>query len=254
MIGRATARAAEVVLWMGLIWVCLLVITGSDQRTQTLTAAVIWAAPQMAGMIVGPFGQAVSQWIDASRFVLANWVVLLFGVDLLALALVSSHRWAEGWKPEIRLGEWMELPRLGRRQPAPVSVSAVDEINRRFNAWGRVAAASALTGATSLWTWLAEVGIPRAGRGLRKTAHMAGIAGRRVATEPRRLREQVVDAQVLAKRAGATTVRAADRLKEAGIAPQIGWTGGRTPKPPEQLRRSEQNVRPKRNRPERLAS
>jgi len=254
MIWRATATAVEVAIWLALIWVCLLAITGTDQRTQTLTAAVIWAAPQMVGMIVGPFGQSVSQWIDASRFVIADWVVLLFAADLLALALVSSHRQAEGWKPQVRLGEWMELPRLARPWPVPVTVSAVDEINRRFAAWGRVAAAPALAGATSLWTWFAEVAIPRAWRGLRKLAHTAGVAGRHAAIEPRRLGQQVVDIQVLAKPAGATRVTAGDRLKEAGVAPQIGRIGDKTRKPPEKLRRSEKNVLPKGNRPERLAS
>jgi hypothetical protein len=144
---HAAARAAEVVFWLALIWVCLLVITGLDPRTITLTSAVLWAAPQAAGMIVAPLAEGVSRWIEAGRFVIAEWVVLLLAADVLALALVSSHRCAEGWQPRVRLAEWMELPRLAAAQPA--TVSAVDEIDRRIAAWGRVAFAPALAGAAS---------------------------------------------------------------------------------------------------------
>lgn len=252
MIRRATATTAEVVIWLALIWVCVLAVAGPDQHTQTLTAALIWAAPQMAGMVVGPFAESVSRWIDAGRFVIAEWVVLLLAADVLALALVSSHRRALGWQPRVRLGEWMELPRLARPRPAAVTVSAVDEIDRRLAAWGRVAASQALIGATSVGTWFAESAIPRLGRGLQQRTHAVGAAVGRVAIVPKRTPGEIV-AVVRAERSSTTRMRVHDRLK-GGVAPQLGRIGGATPKPPENLQRSERNVSPKGNRPERLAS
>ncbi|HSP08719.1 MAG TPA: hypothetical protein VLU92_03885 [Candidatus Dormibacteraeota bacterium] len=240
MIRRATKTTAEVVIWLAFIWLCLLAVSGPGAHTQSLTAALIWAAPQMAGMLVGPFVEGVSRWIAAGRFVIADWVVLVVAADALALALVSSHRWAEGWQPRVRLGEWMEFPRLARPRPAPVTVPAVDEINRRFAEWGRVAASQALTGATSVGAWFVERAIPGVGRGLQQGAHAVGAAGRRVAIGPQLTR-------------GATRMRAHDRLK-AGVAPQLELIGNTASKPPRTHRRSEKNVSPRSNRPERLAS
>ncbi|HUZ87538.1 MAG TPA: hypothetical protein VNF26_11375 [Candidatus Baltobacterales bacterium] len=231
------------VIWLALIWVCLLVIIGLDQHAQTLTAAVIWAAPQAAVMMVRPLSEGVLRWIEAARFVIADWVVLLFAADVLALALVSSHRWAKGWQPQVRLGEWMELPRPAPLRP--VTVSAVDEINRRFAAWGRVAAAPALTGAAFARTWFAERAIAPVGRELRRAAHAVGAA-------PQRMRAEFV-AALHARRSTAMRSQVQVRLM-GGAAPQMARTDVNSQKPPEKLPRSEKNVVPKDNRPERLAS
>ena len=232
------------VIWLAFVWACLLVITGSDQHTQTLTAAVLWAAPQAAAMIIAPLAEGVSRWIEAVRFVIADWVVLLLAADVLALALVSSHRWAKGWQPQVRLAEWMELPRLAAARPASVTVSAVDEIDRRFAAWGRVAFAPALTGATSAWTWFAERAIAPVGRGFQRTASAVGAA-------PQRLRGEIV-AAARARRSSATP-KVHIRLKSSAT-PQAARIDGNTQEPAEKLPRSERNVVPKGNRPERLAS
>lgn len=227
---HAAVRAAEVVIWLALIWVCLLVITGVDPHTQTLTAAVIWAAPQAAGMIIAPLAEGVARWIEAARFVIADWVVLLLAADVLALALVSSHRWAEGWQPQVRLVEWMELPRLPRSRPAPVTVSAVDEIDRRLAAWGRVAFAPALAGATFA---------------LQKTASALGAA-------PQRLRGEIV-AALSARRSSATRANVHIRLN-GGATPRMARIDGNAQRTAEKVSQSERNVVPKGNRPERLAS
>ena len=215
------------VFWLALIWVCLLVITRLDPRTLTLTSAVLWAAPQAAGMIVAPLAEGVSRWIEAVRFVIADWVVLLLAADVLALALVSSHRWAEGWQPRVRLAEWMELPRLAA--PRPATVSAVDEIDRRIAAWGRVAFAPALAGATSAF---------------QKTASALGAV-------PLRLRGGIAAAR--ARRSSAAGAKVHIRLN-SGTSRQMALIDGNTQKPAEKLPRSERNVVPKGNRPERLAS
>lgn len=225
---HAAARAAEVVFWLALVWVCLLVITGVDPRTQTLTAAVLWASPQAAGMMIAPLAEGVLGWIVAARFVIADWVVLLLAADVLALALVSSHRWAEGWQPRVRLGEWMELPRLAA--PRPATVAAVDEIDRRIAAWGRVAFAPALAGASSAF---------------QKAASAVGAA-------PQRLRGEIA-AAARARRSGDTHAKLHIRLN-SGVTPVMARIDGNTQKPAEKLPRSERNVLPKGNRPERLAS
>lgn len=225
---HAAVRATEVVFWLALIWVCLLVITRLDPRTLTLTSALLWAAPQAAGMIVAPLAEGVSRWIEAGRFVIADWVVLLLAADVLALALVSSHRWAEGWQPRVRLAEWMELPRLAA--PRPATVSAVDEIDRRIAAWGRVAFAPALAGATSAF---------------QKTASAVGAV-------PLRLRGRIV-AAARAGRSSATGAKVRIRLNSGTTRP-MALIDGNTQKPAEKLPRSERNVVPKGNRPERLAS
>jgi hypothetical protein len=237
---RNTPRAVEVALWVGLVWVCILGVTSSrDQQARELTSAAVWGASQMVGAIATVAEQSAVQWLFDRRFYIADWVVLLFGVCLLLLTLLATRREALGWQPRVRLGEWMELPRLDSQpRPARVTVSAVDEINQRFNVWAPVATAAALTWLTLLLIWTGDVVVPTAGRKLKGAALRAEMARRRVAaadwrgllekagSEPRRLTEQVVDIDVLAKRASAMRVKAADWLAEVGTAPQVSWFSG----------------------------
>ena len=237
---RNTPRAVEVVLWIGLIWVCVLGVTSSrDQQARALTAAAVWGASQMVGTLAAVAEQSALQWLFDRRFFIADWVVLLFGVCLLLLTLLATRREALGWQPRVRLNEWMELPRLPpQARPARVTVSAVDEINQRFNVWAPVAGAAALTWLTLLLIWTGDVVVPTTGRKLRGAALRAEMARRRMAaadwrgllekagSEPRRLTEQVVDIDVLAKRASAMGVKAAGWLAEVGAAPQVSWFSG----------------------------
>lgn len=244
---RNTPIAVEIVLWIGLVWVCVLGITGNNApAARALTGAAVWGLSQMVGSVAGLAEQGTFQWLVDRRFAIADWFVLLFGVDLLVLTLMLTRREALGWQPRIRLGgDWMELPRLPRPVPAPVTVSAVDEINRRFNLWAPVATAAALTWLTLLLIWTGDVVIPTTGRKLKGAALRAEMARRRLAatnwhgllekagTEPRRLTEQVVDIDVLARRASAVRSKAAGWLTEMGTAPQVNWFGGYTMLPPE---------------------
>jgi hypothetical protein len=237
---RNTPRAVEVVLWVGLIWVCVLALTSArDQQSRALTGAALWGASQMVGTIAAVAQQSVVQWLFDRRFFIADWVVLLFGVCLLLLTLLMTRREALGWQPRVRLGEWMELPRVNH-QPhrARVTVSAVDEINQRFNVWAPVATAAALTWLTLLLIWTGDVVIPTTGRKLKGAALRAEMTRRRLAaadwrgliekagSEPRRLTEQVVDIEVLARRASAARVKAVDWLAEVGTTPQVSWFSG----------------------------
>jgi len=237
---RNTPRAVEVVLWIGLIWVCVLGVTNvRDRQARELTAAAVWGASQMVGTIAAVAEQSVMQWLSDHRFVIADWVVLLFGVCVLLLTFLATRREALGWQPRVRLGEWMELPRPARKpEPASVPVSAVDEINQRFKVWAPVATAAAMTWLTFLLIWTGDVVVPTTGRKLKGAALRAEMARRRLAasdwrglieragSEPRRLTEQVVDIDVLAGRAAAARVKAADWLSEVGTASRGIWFSG----------------------------
>lgn len=243
---RRTPRAVELALWIGLVWVCVLGVTSThDAQARALTAAAVWGASQMVGSIAGLAGQGAVQWIVDRRFLIAGWVVLLFGVDLLVLTLVLTRRDAFGWQPRVRLREWMELPRVGRPQPARATVLAVHEINHRFNLWAPIATAAVLTWLTLLLIWTGDVVVPTTRRKLTGAALRAEMARRRVAatdwhglieragTEPRRLTEQVVDIDMLGRRAAAMKSKAADWLTEVGSVPQVNWFGGFGALPPD---------------------
>ena len=180
---KNTPRPVELVLWIGLIWVCVLGAAGiHDQQTRALITATVWVATQIIGSLIIVAGQSVVQWLYGNRFLIADWAVLLVGVDLLALAFLSSRREAEGWRPQVRLCDWMELPRQAEQKTAPVPVSAVDDVNRRFNVWVRVAAADAMTWTTFFFIWSVDVAVPSMGRRIRKVACSADGARRRVAS------------------------------------------------------------------------
>src|ERR1700746_3660086 len=168
----------------------------------------------MVGAIATVAEQSALQWLFDRRFYTADWVVLLFGAFFLLVIWLETRREALGWQPRVRLGEWMELPRLvPQPRPAKVTVSAVDEINQRFNVWAPVATAAALTWLTLLLIWTGDVVVPTAGRKLKGAALRAEMGRRggaaadwrglleKAGSEPRRLTEQVVDIDVLAKRA-----------------------------------------------------
>lgn len=263
---RNTPLAVEIVLWAGLIWVCVLAVNSTHGvQARALTSAAVWGMSQMAGTVATMAEQGATQWLIDRRFQIADWVVLLFGVDLLVLTLLLTRREAQGWQPRVRLGDWMELPRLSRPIPAPALVSGVDEINQRFNVWAPVATAAALTWLTLLLVWTGDVVLPTTGRELRGAALRAEMARRRIATtdwhgllekagsEPRRLTEQVVDFDVLSRRAGAVRARAADWLSEVGSAPQVDWMGGYNMLPPEADGGIDRDVT-ERDRRDRLAS
>jgi hypothetical protein len=244
---KHTPRPIELLLWAGLIWVCILGVTGvRDQQARELTVATFWGVWQLVGSLIGVAQQSAWQWMLDNRFVLADWVVLIAGADLLLLALLKSRRDAIGWQPQIRLGDWMELPRLGQLpEPAPVTVSAVDEINQRFNLWAPIAAAAAVTWTTLFLIWSGDVVLPTVGRRLKRVAVTADGARRRFArtdwhrviekagSEPRRITEQVVDIADVSRRAAEMRVRAATWLSEAGTHPEANWLGGLGPTPPD---------------------
>ncbi len=236
---KNTPRPVEILLWVGLIWVCVLGVSGiHDKQARDLTSAWFWGATQMVGSVLTMALLGVKQWMIDNRFILADWAVLVAGADLLALAYLTSRRRSAGWQPQVRLRDWMELPRLADAKPVPVTVSAVDEINHRFNVWAPVAAAAALTWTTLFLIWTGDVAAPTVGRRVRKVAVTANGARRRVGStnwrrvfekagsKPRRLTEKVVDIADLSRRAAAMRSRAASLVTEADKTPEANWLGG----------------------------
>jgi hypothetical protein len=245
-----TNRIIELAVWIGLIWVCVIAITHTgNAQAVALTTATIWAAGQIAGMILGVFGQGIFGWISGARFAIAAWVVLLFGVDLLVLALVSTKRQADAWMPGTRLREWMVLPRLQAAHPAPAPVTAAEEINQRFRAWSGLAAAAGLTWATLFVIWLRDVEIPRAALGLKNLALRASN-GRLTAASPP-LEADVVHIDLLAANAAARKADTRGRVAEAAARPRTRRRS--IPTPPQAGARTDKNGSEK-HRQGRLAS
>lgn len=150
---------------MTLILVCWIGIASIKQpQARELTDAINWAAGQIISTLLGLAGASVLDALAAHRFVIANAVVTLFGADLLALALLSTYREGRAWRPQIKLGEWMEVPVA----VAPTTVaavadpSAIDELNVRWAAATATASAAAATWSVQFLIWARDVGLPRA--------------------------------------------------------------------------------------------
>jgi hypothetical protein len=264
---KHTPRAIELLLWTGLIWVCLLGVTGiRDQQARDLTSAAFWGASQVLGSVIQLGVVSLGLWLIDNRFVFADWAVLIAGTDLLILAFLASRRQANGWKPRIRLRDWMEMPRRAEPKPAPVTASAVDELNERFNVWAPVAAAAALTWTTLMLIWTGDVAEPRIRQAGEKAGATAGGARRRLAgvnwraavarvsARPRRLTEQVVDIEDLSRRAADMRSRAATWLADAGRTPEVNWLGGFGVMPPDDLDGGDDPDDKQRDRRDQLAS
>lgn len=158
----------------------------------------------------------------------ADWIVLIFGLDLLAIVLLRTHRTSVTWQPRVRLRDWMEMPRLGKLQPSPArAASGVDELNERFNRWAPLATAAALTQLTLFLIWSLDVLMPATGRRLRAAVIAAQNARRRVASG-----EKVVDFETLAGRAATLRGWASGAINQVASAPQIDWMSAYAVLPP----------------------
>jgi hypothetical protein len=161
---RMVPRWFEIGLWVALIFVCWLGIAGiRDAHARELTSSINWAAGQIFNTLLGLAGMSVLDVLRANRFGIANAVVTLFGADLLALALMSSHREGRGWRPQIVLRDWMEVPPVP--VPAPVKTEvpyAVDELSEKLSAATFTAGAAAATWSVQFLIWARDIGLPRA--------------------------------------------------------------------------------------------
>ena len=129
---RSIPRWFEAAMWAALIVVCVLgVMSIRDPRARELTTAVNWAGAQILNTLLGLVGSGFVDMVSTHRYPIAVAVVVIFGVALIALALISSHRLGRGWQPQVRLRDWMELPPAPAPAPAVASVvpSGIDELN-----------------------------------------------------------------------------------------------------------------------------
>jgi hypothetical protein len=162
---RSLPRWFEIAIWVALILVCWLgIATIRDPHARELTDSVNWALGRILNTLLGLAGASFVGMLLAHRYAIANGVVTLFGVDLLALALVSSYRQGRGWQPRVKLRDWLELPVASAQVAltAPVVPSAVDELNERLAAATAVAGAAAANWSVQFLIWARDVGLPRA--------------------------------------------------------------------------------------------
>ena len=173
-IRRAMPRWFEIALWIALIFVCWLGIASiKDPHARELTSSINWAVGKMANTVVGIAGLSVLDSLRASRFAIANAVVMLFCADALTLALLSSYREGRGWQPAVRLGEWMELPAAPVPALVPASQPyAVEDLNERLAAATITVGAAAATWSVQFLIWARDIGLPRAEERL---AHAAAV-------------------------------------------------------------------------------
>ncbi len=162
---RSIPRWFEIAIWVALIFVCWLGIASINQpQVRELTDSVNWAVGRIFSTLLGLAGASLTDTLAANRFAIAGAVVFVFWTALLVLALISSRRQGLGWQPEVRLRDWMVLPRAAAPATlvAPAGSSAIEELNERLAAASAVAGAAAATWSVQFLIWARDVGLPRA--------------------------------------------------------------------------------------------
>jgi hypothetical protein len=161
---KSIPRPIEVVLWTALVFVCVIgALSITNPQARELTSSAFWGVDQVINTLVGLLGAGLVGWLSDNRFMIATWVVLGWGADILALAMLRSYRKSEGWQPRVRLAEWMELPRLPIPSPEPVVVPyVIDELNRKWAAGTAVAGAALLSWLVNFSIRARDVLLPRA--------------------------------------------------------------------------------------------
>ncbi|HEY1456531.1 MAG TPA: hypothetical protein VGG31_08525 [Candidatus Dormibacteraeota bacterium] len=221
---RAIPRPVEVMMWIGLITVCVIgMVSITDKSARELTASAAWGIEQVINTMVGMLGAGVMAWLGDHRFMIATGVLVLAGACLIALAAIRSARSAQRRRPRVRLREWMEVPLPMAPRPARAGVAgALGRVNRRVAAAAAVGGASLLTAGLNFAIWGRNVLVPT---GARRLAHAAAIG--RVESKARleALRDSAAHVQFAARAwytaAGAPAVsglatRTADALRTAG--------------------------------------
>lgn len=161
---RVMPRWFEIGLWTALIFVCWLGVAGiRDAQARELTSSINWAAGQIFNTLIGLAGMSVLDTLRANRFGIANAVVTLFAADILALALISSYREGRGWRPQVLLRDWMEVPPVPAAVTVPAQVPyAVHELSEKLSAATFTAGAAAATWSVQFLIWARDIGLPRA--------------------------------------------------------------------------------------------
>jgi hypothetical protein len=177
---RVIPRALEVGLWVGLFFVCGLgVVSVTDPSARELTSAALWGVDQVINTMVSlAIGGAIG-FVADNRVAIATWLAVIAGVDLLVLALIRSMRAAQGWKPRVRLGEWMEMPLQAKFAAEPaVPTDGLADLNRRLAASGAVAGAQVLRWLVECAIWARDVVLPREAQRLAHAAEVGRVQSR----------------------------------------------------------------------------
>lgn len=173
---RSIPKAAEILLWVALISVCVVGVMGiTDANARELSASAAWAADQIINTMVAILLGGLGAWISEHRFPIASWLVIIAGVDIFALMFLGSLRSARAWEPRVRLREWMELPVSSRQVPAQRQIVYADplaDLNRRLAAAAAVAGAAMLAKLLNASLWIRDVMVPRE---TRRLAHAAAV-------------------------------------------------------------------------------
>ena len=179
---KAIPRPVEVLLWAGLIVVCAIgLLSISSESARNLSASVIWAADQVVNTIIGILLGSVVAWIVDHRFVIATWLLIAAGADLLLLILMRSMRKSRAAQPRIRLREWMEMPVPVAASSARARAASADplvELNRRLAAGSAVLATAMLTRTVDLSIWIRNVVLPMHGRRVAEAARVGRVGSR----------------------------------------------------------------------------
>ena len=159
---KSIPRPIETLAWTALVIACVFgVISVTSADARELTSSAAWGIDQVISTLIGLLGAGFVGWLADNRFTVATVAVFVVGVDVLALAMFRSFRASRGWQPQVRLVEWMELPRLAAPAPQPVVVPyALDELNRKWAAAVAVAGAALLTWLINFAIWSKDVLLP----------------------------------------------------------------------------------------------
>jgi putative Mn2+ efflux pump MntP len=180
---KSIPRPVEILAWTALVVACVIgIISITSPNARELTTSAVWGIDQVISTLVGLLGAGLAGWLVDNRFTVATVVMFVLGADILALALIRSYRKSRGWRPQVRLMEWMELPRLA---PAAQSVGVPygpDELNRKWGAAAAIAGATLLTWLVNFAIWSRDVLLPRQAERLAHAAS-AGRVGSRAGLE-----------------------------------------------------------------------
>ena len=125
--------AVELMVWIGfLLSSALCIATFGDPKLQETTAAIAWAGLRLVRLETASLLSIVGAWTAAHRFGIASWIELLAGVDVLALAFISSERSARK-AMHRHLAGWYEVPNPAIR-PAVPAADPLAAIDRRLAA------------------------------------------------------------------------------------------------------------------------
>ena len=177
---KSIPRPVEILAWTALVVACVIgVMSLTSPDARELTTSAVWGIDQVLSTLVGLLGAGFVGWLGDNRFAVATVAVFAVGVDILALAMLHSYRKGRGWQPQVRLVEWMELPRLTVPVAQPVAVPyALDELNRKSAAAAAIAGAAVLTWLVNFAIWSRDVMLPRQAERLARAAEVGRVGSR----------------------------------------------------------------------------